>query len=172
MRFLGLILTAILTPVIAFADTPIITFARTISVTPTINTAAYTAGDAVGGLQTLSGAGRFGVHTGVIHSVVVTDLSDQSADLDIIIFSSNPSGTTVTNNSALDIADADLSKVVCVIQVTSHASFADNGVSFAHGTNCVFESADGVLYAAVVARDTPTYAAASDLTFRYSILQD
>lgn len=147
---------------------------RTISVTPTIDTNIYASGDALGGLQTISGAGRVGIGSGIIHAVVVTDLDKEGADIDVIVFSGNPSATTVTNNAALDVDDADLVKIVCVIQVTSDSAFSDNGVSFAHGNNCVFRAdvATGTLYAIAVARGTPTYASASDLTFRYSVLQD
>lgn len=153
---------------------------RTISVAPTVDTNAYTSGDLVGPKQTLTAAGACstltsvgGLCSGIIHSVTVTDLEKQSGDFDIIIFSSNPTGTTFTDNAAFDIADTDLPKVACVIQVTTDVLFNDNGVAIAQGVNCVFDAkeTDGTLYAAVVTRSTPTYSA-SGLTFRYGILQD
>lgn len=150
------------------------TSSRTISVTPTIDANIYASGDFLGGLQTISGAGRVGVGSGVLHSVLVSDLDKEGADIDILIFDSNPSGTTVTNQSAADIADADTPKIVCVIQVTSDSAFNDTGVSFATGQNCIFkgDTATGTIYAVAVVRGTPTYASTTDLTFRYSILQD
>ena len=175
MKLINLLIATILFAGTASADTVIMTSTKTIDVTPTIDTNIYASGDALGGLQTLTDAAREGTYSGVIHSVVVTDLASQGADIDVIIFSANPSGTTFTNNATLDIADADLVKVICVIQVTNDATFADNGASYAHGNNCVFSmqgTLSTTLYAAAVVRGTPTYASASDLRFRYSILQD
>ncbi len=157
----------------AVAETSI-TATKTISVTPTIDTNIYASGDALGGLQTLTGAGRIGIGTGIIHSVLIADLDSEAADIDLWIFSSNPSGSTITNNVAQTIVDADLVKVVCVIQVTTDSAAVTNGVSFAAGNNCVFQAdaATGTLYVVPIVRGTPTYTSASDLTFRYSILQD
>lgn len=162
-----------LIPSLLRADTPIITASTTISVTPEINTVQYTSGDLLGGKQEIANAARSGIYSGVVHSVLISDLAAQGADIDIVIFSANPTATTFTNNSALDIADADLPKIVCVIQVTNDSAFADNGVSFAAGNNCVFSLSNSTsLYSAPVVRGSPTYVSASDLTFRYSILQD
>jgi hypothetical protein len=157
----------------ATADTPIITKSKTISVAPTVDTSAYASGDLVGPKQTLTGAGFAGVYTGTIHSVTITDLENQNADFDLVIFSTDPTGTTFTDNVAFDIADADLPKVICVIQVTTNVAFADNGVVIANGNNCVFDAtaSTGTLYAAPVIRSAGTFTA-SGLTFRYSILQD
>jgi hypothetical protein len=158
---------------LALADTTIITKSKTISVAPTVDTNAYTSGDLVGPKQTLTSAGVAGVYTGTIQSVVITDLESQNADFDLVIFSSDPSGTTFTDNAAFDIADADLPKVICVIQVTTNVAFADNGVVIANGNNCVFDAiaSTGTIYAAAVIRSAATFTA-SGLTFRYSILQD
>lgn len=158
---------------IALADTPIQTRSKTISVAPTVDTGAYATGDLVGPKQTLTGAGFTGVYTGIIQSVTITDLDNQAADFDLVIFSSNPSGTTFTDNAAFDIADADLPKVVCVIQVTTNVAFSDNAVIIANGNNCIFDAtaSSGILYAAPVIRSAATFTA-SGLTFRYSILQD
>lgn len=170
--FIGAIATLVFSN-LAIADTMIITKSKTISVAPTVDTLAYASGDLVGPKQTLTGAGVSGVATGTIQSVVITDLDNQNADFDLVIFSSDPSGTTFTDNAAFDIADADLPKVVCVIQVTTNVALADNGVIIANGNNCVFDAVatGGTLYAAAVIRSAATFTA-SGLTFRYSVLQD
>lgn len=172
-KILAVILTLLFIP-FALADV-IITKSKVVSVTPTVSSGvAYTAGDAIGGLQTIAGAAVPEISSGVVHSIVITDLAKQSADIDVIIFSANPSATTFTDNAALDIADADLTKVICMIQVYTHSALNDNGVSSAHGTGCVFKLAQNAttLYAALVARSTPTLASTSDITVRYGILQD
>lgn len=158
----------------AFAEV-MISSSRTLNATPTIDTAIYASGDLVGGKLTFAGAAKEGVGSGTVHNVVIQDLDKESANYDVIIFNSNPTETTFQDQSPLDIADSDLSKVVCIVSVTTHATFADNGVSYANGTNCVFEIADAstpTLYAALVVRATPTYTTAADLTLRLSILQD
>lgn len=158
----------------AFAEV-IISSSRTINATPTIDTNIYASGDLLGTKLTFAGAAKEGVGSGTIHTVVISDLDKESANVDLIIFNSNPSATTFSNNSALDIDDADLSKIACVISITTHATFNDNGVSYANGTNCVFEIADAstpTLYGALVVRATPTYTTAADITVRLSILQD
>lgn len=164
-RFL---LALLLLPSIALADSRVITVAQTVAAS------AHSAGDAVGGKVTIAGAASSDKSSGVIHSVVITDLAMQAGDYDVIFFSSNPSATTVTDDSALDIADADLPKIVCVVPVTVSASFADSGVSYSNGVGCPFELANNStsLYAAIVARSAPTYAGVSDVQIRVSILQD
>lgn len=164
-----------LIPLLLLAETVIITKSRLITVTPTVSASPdYTAGDAVGGLQTITGAAMPDVGSGILHSVTVGNLAAAAPTLDVIIFSANPTGTTVTDNAALDIADADLSKVACVVQVTSGSALADNSLAFASGTNCVFKLAQQAttLYAVAVARSTINLDATSDLTFRYGILMD
>lgn len=180
MKKLFTLLLALLIPFVAEAQNVVSSKTRVISVAPTVDTSAYATGDLVGPKQTLTGAGacdttvgQVGLCGGIINSVTITDLEKQSGDFDIIIFSSNPTGTTFTDNAAFDIADADLPKVACIIPVTTDTLFADNGIATNQNAGCIFSAAatSGTLYAAVVIRSTATYSA-SGLTFRYGILQD
>lgn len=180
MKKILTLLLSVLIPFTVHAQTVVSSKTKVISVAPTVDTNAYSTGDLVGPKQTLTGAGACsttvgptGLCGGIINSVTVTDLDAQSGDFDIIIFSSNPSATTFTDNAAFDIADADLPKVACVIQVTTDVLFADNGVAINQNAGCIFSApaTEGTLYAAVVVRGTETYSA-SGLTFRYGILQD
>lgn len=168
-----LLVLTLLLPSLLLAQTNIGS-SRVLTVTPTISTGAYTAGDAVGGLQTLSGAGRSGIGSGLIQNIAIDDLDSESADIDIVVFTSNPTATTVTDNAALDINDADLSKVICVISITSDALFADNATSSLRNVGCSFRGdiETGTIYVAAVTRSTPTYTTTADLIFRYAIIQD
>lgn len=158
-------------PVLAYADT--LTYTKVVSVTPTIDTAVYASGELVGGLITLERATRNGVHTGLISSIALSDLDSDAADIDVVIFDSNPTATTFTDNAAFDVADADLLKVICWVSVTDYILFSDNSVGLAQNVNCPFEILSGTtLYAALVSRGTPDYATVSDLTLRVGILQD
>jgi hypothetical protein len=86
--------------------------------------------------------------------------------LDVVLFDSDPSATTFTDQAALDIADADLLKVIGVVSVTTWYAFADNSVGQARNLAIPVSSA-GSLYACLVSRATPTFAAATDVTIRF-----
>jgi len=138
-----------------------------------VDTSAYASGDLIDDKITITDADNTKSVSGVIHSVVVTDLAKQSADLDLVIFDSDPSSTTFTDNGAFDVDDTDLPKIVGVAQITTHVTFNDNSVSIAHGTNIPFRVPSGVsLYGALVSRGTPTYVSATDLQVRIGILED
>lgn len=137
--------------------------------------AAYASGDVVGdqGAIVLAAA-RFSGGSGIIHSVVVKDLTKQSSALDIVVFDSNPSNSTFTDNAACDIADGDIDKVIGVINVAAsdYAAFNDNSVANVKGINLPFiASGSANLYFVVVSRGTPTYVA-DELSIAFGILQD
>lgn len=132
----------------------------------TTDTNAYATGDNVGGKLTVTADAP---PRGIIRRAVITDLAVQGADMDLIIFNENPSGTTFTNNAALDIADADITKIAGRIALTSDVAFADNGITENNAADLEYQLTAGTtLYAALVSRGTPTYAA-SDLTLKLVI---
>lgn len=91
----------------------------------TVDTNIYASGDNIGGLQTIDLSAFKNTKGAVIlDHILVTDLAIQSANLDIVLFGSNPSATTFTNNVAQDIADADITKIIGVVPVTTHHVFA------------------------------------------------
>jgi len=124
-----------------------------------VNTDAYAAGDLLGKKLTLEKVFEYGPKEPYLTSIVVQDLSKQNAVIDFIFFDADPAGTTFTNNSALDIADADLPKVIGFAQVTDYRSFADNSVGAVSGLSMAIRPAVDTLYVAMVVRGTPTYAA-------------
>lgn len=168
LTFLSLVI-----PALAFADTPIVTHTKTVSVVPVVDTNIYAANDNVGGKLTFSDIVRAQVYSGEVRSVTVTDLGGDSANLNLILFKSDPTATTFTNNAAMDIADADLDKIICVIPLTTHYVFADNGASTAVYVGCAFELSNSqTLYGALVATGTPTLDAADALTVKLTVRQD
>jgi len=87
-----------------------------------------------------------------------------------VFFDSNPSATTVTDNVALTIADADLTKIIGVIALTTHKTFVNNSVSVAQDQSIPFNLGNAsTLYAILVARSTPTFVATTDVTLRVGI---
>jgi hypothetical protein len=123
----------------------------------------YTAGDLIGVLLTLSNVDRAITATPFLTSVTVQDLTAQNAEIDIVFFDANPAATTFTDNAALDIADADLPKIIgfATIDATQYCAFADSSVGTSSPLGGIpFNAASGQsLYACLVARGTPTYGA-------------
>ena len=139
----------------------------------TVDTNIYAAGDNVGGLLTFENALDVGFKTGKITNVIISDLAKQAGDFDVVIFDANPSATTFTNNAALDIADADITKIAAVISLTTSVNFADNEIVIsAASVGYQVRSAGTTLYAAIVARSTPTFAATTDLAIKIQLEQD
>lgn len=153
---------------VATAATLIKTATPTVSTTP-----AYSAGDNIGGLISLTSAVRYAAGGGTITSVVISDKAKQSAAIDVVFFTANPGSTTFTDNGALAVNAADLVSIVGVISVTSWSAFSANSVGSALGQSLPFVLASGTtLYAALVARGTPTYASTSDIQITVGILPD
>lgn len=148
-------------------------FAKVVAVTPVVDTAIYASGDLIGGKLTLTdlcGEAR----TMEIVSVLLTDLAAQNSAIDIIFFNADPTGTTFTDNAALDIADADLTKVCAIVKLlaANYAAFADSSAIASGGIEQIVQlSGSQDLYAALVSRGTPTYVAASDLQLKVAVQQ-
>lgn len=133
---------------------------------------AYAAGDLVGGKITLTGvAGESG--TGELLSVILSDLDNRQAAFDVIFFDSNPTATTFTDNDPFDIDDADLPRICGVAKVVAgdYSAFVDNCVASKGALDIGFQATSEDLYAAIVTRGTPTYAAGA-LRLTVSVRQD
>ena len=143
-----------------------------LSATPTVSAAvAYAAGDSVGGKITLANAIPISAGRGTIEAVILTDLAKQDAALDILFFNDDPSGTTFTDNAAFDLADADIGKYAGHVSLVAanYSSLADNSVAVLRNVGLPFKLAGTTLYAHIVSRGTPTYAAVGDITLRVLI---
>ncbi len=148
-----------------------------VSATPTISAASiYASGDAVGGLMTFSNALIPYSKSGLLQSIVISDLAKQSGALSLILFKANPSATTFTDNAALDIDDSDIAKVIGAIPIAAADYVALNDSAFATvrnvGLGLSVDSEVSTLYGALITTGTPTYAAVSDLTVNLFIRQD
>lgn len=142
-----------------------------VSVTPTVDTAAYGTGELMGTKLTFANALPLATGCGLLRSAIIEDLSAQAHDIDLVLFDSDPTGTTFTDNAAFDVADADLAKIIAVVSFgsASRFAFADNGVKFLGSLQIPVRgisvnSPARTLYGALVSRGTPTFATAADLT--------
>ena len=137
---------------------------------------AYASGDFIGDDKSkITGAVDGSGSTGIIQSIIVSDLAKQDAPLDIVFFDADPTGTTFTDQDALDIDDADLPKVLGVVSINAsdYADFADNSVAIKESIGLAFTAVGTAdIFFAVVSRGTPTYISASDLQVTVVILKD
>ncbi len=147
---------------------------RYVEATPTIDTGAYVSGDLIGSAAIeLAGAiaGDSGALLvgGLVQSVVVTDLSKQSANLDVVFFDVEPSNTTFTDNDAFDPDDVDILNIFGVATITDWAAFNDSSMGQVLTLAMPFVLDTGnSLWAVLVSRGTPTYSATA-LTLRVGV---
>ena len=152
-----------------------------LSATPTISASpVYSAGDSVGGLLSFTNAVAYSGGSGVIENVIVKDLAKQDAELDLILFDTNPSNTSPSDNAALDIHDTDLATIIAVINISTYADFNDNSVGQSYPVGGLpFKLNTGTtLYGLLVNRTStspptvPQYSTTSDISVRLVIRQD
>ena len=150
-----------------------------VSVTPTITATAYnaTTKNSVGGKQTLTGAVSSLTGIAILQSVLVTDKANQKAPLMILLFDSDPSAGTYTDNGQVNLS-TDISKVIRRINVTAgdYETIDNSGTDYAVAEigpiSKLVKAASGTsLYAVIVTTGTPTYTSTSDLTVRFGFMQ-
>lgn len=155
-RLILVVLLMVAVPVLG--QSPVVS----IRVTPTLDTSAYAAGDCLH-VTPITISTDLSTESGVVEAVVVEDKSGQGKNMDVVFFSKLPSTICAAVNGAYDPADADLVWTIGTSKITQHAVYNDNGVSENTVTKIPFNT--NTLYAAMVAREAVTYAAA-DLTLK------
>lgn len=147
---------------------------RVVTTALTVTAGAYSTGQCVGGLKTLDLSNYKDALSILLQSVTLVDQAKQSIGMDLIVFDSNPSGTTFTDNATLDMADADMSKILAVVPITSYASFNDNSVGYAANLSLPImldpTAPSTPIYTTIVARGAPTFAATTDLVQRLGFM--
>jgi hypothetical protein len=147
----------------------------TITPTATVSTSpAYTAGDDVGGLLTLTSALRAAGHNVVLQNIMILDRANQKPTGSIFIFNGNPAAATITDNAAFVFSTDDL-KVLARIPVTSSdwVTFNSKALCDLGNLGRVLTPASGTtLYAVFVTDSTPTFVATTDLQIQFGLLRD
>lgn len=145
----------------------------------TVTASAYSSGNSVGGLLTFPYALCPRTNKGIVTGVVVHDKNHNGAAYNLILFSSAPSNSsTITDKTAITIADADKTKIVQSIAIaTSNAiTFSSTGVSTVNGLAApvfgVVSAGNVQLYGVLQATGTPTYASTSDVAVTLETLCD
>jgi len=150
-------------------ETTPITPVVTVSTTP-----AYTAGDTIGGAITLTNAMRITSGSGVLQSLMLFDAANQKPAGNILIFDAALSGT-YTDNAAPTWNTADFAKCLGQFPVASGDWVTVNSRGIGSVRNiglAVAANGSQNLYAVFVTTSTPTFAATSDLTLRFTFLRD
>lgn len=154
---------------------------RMLTLTPTVTLTAYTAKDCMGGKLSFLGAGNTdGVASaGVIRSVLLGDAAavTQVAQIRVWFFDSDPSSSTLTDASALDIDDADLDKVCGQVTFASSGAYGDllvdNTVNGLHDLNIPYDLGTGtVLFGAIQVEGAEDLVATDDITIRVGVQLD
>ena len=160
--------------IVVASDAPVHVPYDVVSVTPTVSTTpAYASGDAVGGKQTITSACRLSSGDTILQTLTVVDKGNQKQPLTILLFDSDPSAATITDNSAF-VFSTDISKLVAKVNVLAADYETVNSIGIATlGNLGVLMKASGSanLFAAVVTTGTPQYASTSDLIFKYGFAQ-
>ena len=150
--------------------------ARLVKVTPPISSGvAYTSGDQLGDVLTLSNALDTSSDTGAVLSVQVVDKAKQNSAFDIIFFNSLPTVTSA-DNDALSISDSEMAdKYIGRVSVPA-ANYVNSAACSDATVLGIGLGVQGLLtqhlYAVCQVLGTPTYTSTSDLVIKVSIVQD
>ena len=129
-----------------------------------VDTAIFASGDALGAKTSFSNIPEHGV----IHSIVVIDRDKESVNLDVVLFWADFTGTAA--NAAYDPVDADLSKSVGSVLISTWKAFNASSQGVATNIGMPYWAPEGKLYFQCVTRGTPTYTAETDLLIALGIV--
>lgn len=138
---------------------------RSIQVTPTISTSAYSANDAVGGLMTFSGALISPGGTSFLLGWKVFDKKQIKAALDLFLY--NQKVTVAADNAAFALSDADAANIIDKVSTSTYLDIAATS-SFYRSWLAAPIALKGVglgnnIYGSLRATGTPTYTGTDDL---------
>lgn len=139
------------------------TYIKSLTVNPTVDTSAYATGDLVSPLMTFTAIA--GLSRAIkIMTALIKDKANQKLALDLVLFKANPTASTFTLNAAVAIHASDLDKVCGVVSFVAgdYEAFNANAVAHKSGLHIAVQLDGADLYGILVARSAPTYAA-SDL---------
>lgn len=141
---------------------------------PVVASAAYASGDALGSaaIRVPSAAAADG-RLSVLRTLVLTDLAKQNAAINLLVFERNPTGTTLTDNAAVDVADADIAKLIGFLKIlsTDYVSLNDNSLAVTKPDLAFRTSANGSIWLIAMSAGTPTYASTADLYLKLTFDQ-
>lgn len=147
--------------------------------TPTVQNAAYSSGNAIGGLQTIAFFRTVQQPTGILQNVSVASKGGSTTAITLYIFEANPTATTCTDKSAFSLGAADVSKLITTIPIVLTPAVVGAGASVTFASQQLpvsvrnSDSATGLsFYACAVVGGSVTPASTTDLVFKFAGIQD
>lgn len=147
--------------------------------TPTVQNAAYSSGNAIGGLQTIAFFRTTAQPSGILNNVLVASQGGATTALTLYIFTANPSASTCTDKSAFVLNSADVSKLIAttspvltpaVVGVGTTATMASQQLPIS--VKNTDSNVTVNLYVCAVVNGAVTPASTSDLVFKFTGVQD
>jgi hypothetical protein len=141
---------------------------------PTTAAGTYAAGDVIGTLMTITSAARFSGGSGVIENIVINDKANVATNIDLVLFSANPSNSTFTDNAAYTVNVADWDKVMAAANIDNSFPAAGNrSLQYCPPAGIPFVAVGSAdIYAVLVARTSIVLASATDIKLALTIRQD
>jgi hypothetical protein len=131
---------------------------------PTVSSSAYAAGQVIGTKFTLPNAARVAAGAGLIQAATLLSKTTTTAAIDIVIFSADPTASTLTDKTAPTIAAADIDKIVGVIHLTDWSALGTAALAQNLAVGLPFRLPAGTsLYAVLIARAAITPGSTADL---------
>lgn len=140
--------------------------------TPTVSTGAYAVNDAIGGKGTLTYNAAF--FKGLIRSILFDDVTASTRpSLQIYLFSTDPTTSTITNDALLVVPNADRVRILYSYIIQSGDMLADGGIAGSYNLHTpampiVFGA--NIVYVAIKTLTAGTfYAGASDVRLTLNV---
>ncbi|KPL50812.1 hypothetical protein ABB55_00010 [Prosthecomicrobium hirschii] len=132
---------------------------------PATSTSAYASGDVLGAKMQLTGALRVAAGSGFLQDLTVAlKTNGLTGALDAVLFRADPSGSTFTDNAALNVVAADLDKVIGVVNMTKITSLGGGTLYEANQLARSIKLASGQdIWMVLVWRSAPTLGSAADI---------
>lgn len=149
------------------------TITDVISSTPAVQASAYGDGDVIGGKQEIT-VFRAPNRSALLRSIVITSKADLTVNADVVLFSSDPSASTFTENGALSVAAADAPKVIGIFTVSARVDLGTPVVAQLQNQAIALigNGTTKTIWAVIVVRGAYTPGSTSDVTLRLGIEQN
>lgn len=145
--------------------------------TPTVQSAAYSAGNVMGGLQTVACFTAASIPSGIFDNFMIASKGGNTGAMTIYIFDTNPTASTFTDKSAISLNAADVGKLAFApfiltpaVPQGATAAVAEYGVirSLQNGDKPTTQN----LYIAIVANATITPGTTTDIVCNIAVSRD
>lgn len=144
-----------------------------IDTTPAVQAAAYASGDVFGGKNAIT-VFKAANRSALLRSIVIDCKVAIVTGFDVIIFSSDPSGSTFTENGAISVAAADAAKVVAVATLSTIVTMGtpSSAILQSQAIEMIGDGTTRTIWAVMVAKGATTPTGTADCTLRLGLEQN